>query len=267
MQRITRAELDKRALFETHLIFGPTAVGKTSAILSIARQFPNNTLRVIDTDGGYEKIAKEVFSEIENFEIFECDSMKDVVEAWDLVVATAAPDDWLGIDLIDTIWEYAQNAWALAQHGTPYIMEYLMEKQRTEPIVDDKRKPIFGMDQFETWPAINFMHNYLFADKLKRPPCNIVAAAGLRDMTGKESEEIKSIFKGVRALPGGQKNNAYRFDTINLLGKDVTGKQDIYYMSTLKDRARPLFKDMPWFINKGYWSSYQKGLESANPKR
>lgn len=262
MKRISRREIDQSDLRERILFFGPMGTGKTTAIASLMKSFPDSDIYLIDTDAGYEKIFRELYPDVKNFEIFECDSMSDVMEALEEIEGVAKPNDWVCIDKLDDIWEFSQNAWSEAMTGEPHIMEHLMKKQKTEGArlkEQGKRAPIFAMDQLEVWPAINFIHNYRFADILKRGKFNVMGVAGIRDKTEGLDDEMASIFRGIKFMPGGQKHNTHRYDTVIMAEVDVTKEIPAYTMTSLKDRGnRKLYKSKRWTVKEGFWEGYKK---------
>ena len=144
---------------ERILTFGVQGVGKSNAILTVAKKVPTSTFYVIDTDYS-ESYARALDSEYEgltNVEITRVspDDWENMIPAIEEISAKMSPDDWLIFDSMSPTWESVQEWFIEKVHGQDiddYFMEVRMKKENTK---GKDSKSLGALEGWMDWPVIN----------------------------------------------------------------------------------------------------------------
>lgn len=100
---------------EFMMLVAKDGIGKTSAVLSIARALwytrPGNTMWIIDTERGVIDVARAWGQHApRNVRYFHCGSMEEVLKAFQFyVLPNLREHDWVVIESMSALWEQAQS--------------------------------------------------------------------------------------------------------------------------------------------------------------
>lgn len=230
---------------ERILTFGVQGVGKSNAILTVAKKCPDTTFYVIDTDYS-ESYARALDSEYEgltNVEITRVspDDWEDMIPAIEQISAKMGEDDWLIFDSMSPTWEAVQEWFIEKVHGQDiddYFMEVRMKKENTK---GKDSKALGALEGWMDWPVINKVYFKLYK-RLMAIPGHLYMTAEQVAVNDDEGREIKGLFGPYGVKPKGQKKLGHLPQTVLLLTKNRAGE---YAITTIKDRNRVELENEP----------------------
>lgn len=119
---------------ERILTYGQPGVGKSNAILTVARKCPGNTFHVIDTEiDNYYRLLETDFIDLKNVEVYPIGEWPEIVPTLRKLHKDVARDDWVVIDSMTPTWDWVQQ-WFIEQvHGEDddtYFLEVRIQKQK-----------------------------------------------------------------------------------------------------------------------------------------
>ena len=222
---------------ERILLFGGGGVGKTTAVLSIARHIAQGKVWVIDNDYSYayQRALSTEFTDVEpdRIEIIEVDAdWEECIDAIGNVIAQADPDhDWLVIDPFSPMWNYVQTWMSNRVHGSD-IDEYMIELRRESV---DRKEFAKSLGDAMNWPIVDRVWTEKVLKPIRKWKGNLILVCEATE-TGKfDDDEAKGLFGHLGVKPAGQKRSHHIASTNLLLTKTSHGE---YRMTTAKDRNR-----------------------------
>lgn len=167
--------LHAAALREFILLAGKDGVGKTSAIISLAEFVsqlePTATFFVIDTENKFRPTLANYGTVPPNLSYYKCDSMNEVTEAFDAIMALRKPGDWLAIESAGRIWERAQDMGYQVIVGSDKA-SYMEKRRGTKMAVTPQP------DQL--WSIIKGAHDSAFLDVIAATSdLNVILSTGV----------------------------------------------------------------------------------------
>lgn len=223
---------------ERLLTFGVAGVGKSNAILNLARYCPESTFHVMDNDFSYDRLLATDYSDLANVYPF----VPDLDEPWTSLLDWAkerkgevAPDDWVVYDSLTPTWDWVQ-AWYTEGVFKQDMAEYFLEvrKMKTSGKEGGKDKNLGAFEGFMDWPVINKQYMKLY-QTIVQMPCHVYGTAELANISEDKDAEIKSMYGSYGVRPKGQKSMGHKFSTVLLLTKS---RAEEYRITTIKDRGR-----------------------------
>ena len=153
---------------EFMLLAGMDGCGKTTAAITLAKLIeeeydPKTKFHVIDTENGFDVVLNG-FGEKEapnNLQIYTVGDMEEAIEALDEIYKAKKPGDWVCVESMAKLWEYAQNV-AYRKISGLSRAEYL--EQRSQLPRSSRGAPIPRPDEF--WPITYNAHNDQFLNRL-----------------------------------------------------------------------------------------------------
>jgi hypothetical protein len=213
---------------ELILLAGKDGVGKTSALLSLAKFIeltqPGAQFFVIDTENKLRStLAGFGDDKPGNLQYYKCETINDVTNATDAIVDAHQPGDWLAVESMGRIWERAQDMGYQAISGTGKA-EY-MEKRRAAK-GQGQNLPVTPKPD-ELWSIIKGAHDGAFLERLVQlDTLNVLLTTTLsrppKDMPNrKESPERKDarIEHGIDMNMEGAPRLHYYVQTLLLLDR------------------------------------------------
>lgn len=275
MDRLGLAQLQTR---EKILIYGGTGSGKSKALLSIVRAFPDNTCFMIDTDDGIGKsiIALGGEEAFPNLEYRLVDGLGGIYTAFHEAQKMLQRGDWLLLEHVGRYFQVAQDYYSQKVYQIPAAERALEVKARrkTQQRPPEDEGGSATVWDAKEWADIRNLHNANLMDIiLSRSPYNVAATAGAKEIipffTGKEKNRLvreqRDIFTPYGFYPEGQKQLHEKFETIVFMERVKTGKGKSFVFHTLKDRERGLEEDID-FTDEEFWETYCNvvGLEGQD---
>ena len=244
---------------ETVVIFGAPKIGKTYAYLSIIDteyQKDKNTLfYIINTDGGLSRSFKEYFKEksdeiSKNIRCFYAMDIKEAIKSLEEIKKNIKEKDWIIMDLMSDFWDMAQEEFTKEVSGGDV----------TKLIINaSKDSSKFGLFDSNKWSYIKYLDNQLTMILPTRPICNVVGVCAEKDLEVEEKRsankggtEMTKLYSGIGARPAGQKQIAYKFNTI-LYIDGITKKQ----ITIFGDRGK-LKLGTKFNYEKNMWQEFKK---------
>lgn len=229
---------------ERILVYGQEGTGKTRNWMSIAEMF-DVPFFVLDTDDAVGRMMEK--SELKNVRPYvpdgwkEFDQMVDdvVKETKDYVRNLKSPirkEDlpWVVVDFADTTWDMVQNYYT-EQVFNQGIDEFFLQA-RKQNRNDKKLQPLEG---WTDWQVINKIFQTRWNTLTKGGgPFHLYITAKAVDVGG--DPILKSLYKDLRKMPGGEKRMGGRVHTVLMSMADANG----WYLSSAKDRERQLLWQM-----------------------
>ncbi len=203
---------------ETILITGGDSVGKTAALLEIAREHEEKKCIFMDFENKVAKIHAAYFPDVDNIEFIDILNWNSVEDGFAEVKSTLGVGDWFLIDGLDKAWDIIQTTY-------------------------DENNKEHGPDM---WKFCKGRHNKEFIDvACGRAPFHVAATAwsAPNDEINIQRERDETVkdnllrWKQFGFKPGGEKRNTARFDTVLALRSTVNPVK--FYVATYKDKARP----------------------------
>lgn len=153
------------------MIAGKDGVGKTCAIISIARWVeialnPAATFYVIDTENKFPT-ALRTFGEDapNNLVYYKCETMLEAVNSLEEISKSRKPGDWIACESMSRIWERAQDMGYKTISG--FDKEGYLEKRRQQKAMNvQQAPPIPSADQF--WNIVKGAHDGDFVDVMSQ---------------------------------------------------------------------------------------------------
>jgi len=177
IQPMTLEELDAELIRELIMMTGKDGVGKTSALVSLARYVeehqPDANFYIIDTENGFKKIWRGFGDERpKNVVYYPCQNMDEVLLSYDQIVKEYQPGDWMSVESMMKVWDLSQNMGYLEIEGLDKS-EYLAKRKRT-----GKGGPIPHPDRF--WDVVKTAHDTDFVtDFTHRDDLNVIMFTGV----------------------------------------------------------------------------------------
>jgi len=207
---------------ERILIMGGYKSGKTESWIDIARKTTNAHFYVIDTDISLPKMIEDEDQEVQDRITY------DQPEDWLELTATLAtyrkqlrPQDWLVVDMISTAWEFAQEAFSMADYKTNSGDENPMAY----------------------WKEVKESYHSLLARRLVTNKFNVLLCAPTDEVRSEkgaipEDKAILSIYgqKGVK--PRGNKETAHLVHSVIMLRSDYKDDNKRMMSTVRADRKR-----------------------------
>lgn len=127
--------MDGAPIREFIMLAGKDSVGKTSALVSLARYVelmsPDATFYVIDTENKFKGAMRSFGDDApKNIVYYKCSSMNDVTSSVAVILERHKPGDWLAVESLSRAWELAQDLGYQVTEGVSKI-EYLERKRAT----------------------------------------------------------------------------------------------------------------------------------------
>ena len=215
------------------LLYGGASSGKTRATLGYLikkiKENPNTIYWYIDTERGLTETLKEFKEDIDkHIEHFKCNDFKDILSALKLIIENAQRGDIIVVDMLSTLWDWAQSEYTLQVFDKDMTKFYL--SRRKELIAEASGKPVF--EGWKDWVGIKLLHSQDFIDILVRQTgADLIAICSAKQVPinepGKPPVVLNpDIFTFVGWAPEGEKHNQHRFDTILYMW---CGEKDWYY--------------------------------------
>jgi hypothetical protein len=149
---------------ELIMLAGKDSVGKTSAIVSLAKYveevFPESRFHLIDSENKVSAALRSFGPDApRNIAYYKCPNMNAVTDAAEKVMETYKPGDWLAVESMSRIWEFAQDMGYSEVSGmgkAAYLKKWRGAGKQGGPIP----KPD------DLWSIVKGAHNGAFLDPL-----------------------------------------------------------------------------------------------------
>jgi hypothetical protein len=160
------------------------------------------------------------------------------------------------MDMMGRFWDFTQNFYSKSVFGkTP--SEHLM-------ILRGQAKAISfgGFDGLTDWTVIKRMHNEeLVDDALLWSPFNVMATTSTSSYLPVEkvpkTGDAGMIAQEFGVKLEGEKHNIFRFDTIAIMRREVTGGRVQFNFRIAKDKGRPFdVKQVFDITGSSFWAKY-----------
>ena len=267
---VSSKEIAKRPTKEFVLLVGHPGVGKSYQVLALARYWsvshPDNTVWILDTEGGLNKIIKEQFNDLDNTKIREISDAEDAIIAMKEAKALAEENDWIVFESLSRNWEQAQDVASQTIVGMPkqeYLSKWIRETK-------GKGSPVPRPDLYWSVAKDAHVRNIMevMVELHRDNGINVLATTTLpsekpdfRKSVGGARKEMAS-FLGINVSPDGAPRNAYYFDSVILLNIDREG----HWASVLKDRGYSNINTTRFAVTTLYLNLQQARKEGAKPK-
>ena len=220
---------------ERILLFGGGGVGKTTAVLSIARSLTEGRVWVIDNDYSYayERALATEFDDVDNVEVIEVDAdWEECIAAVDRVLDEGDPEhDWLVIDPFSPTWDYVQNWMSTRVHSTN-LDEHIVTLRAESADIKTFNKEL---SEAMNWPVVNRVYTERMLKPIRKWKGHLLLVCEAAATGKTDDEEARALFGHLGLKPAGQKRNHHIASTNILLSKTSHGE---YRMTTAKDRNR-----------------------------
>ncbi len=223
---------------ERIILTGQSGSGKTYAILTLARFFPERSFYVFDLDDGFERVWNLEFPDVRNIDFHLCMDWKTLIEEFNAI--KPQPADFVAIDMLNRAWEMVQS----------YYIDEVFEKDRGEYFLQVRKSLRSGAQSLGAlrgwvdWNVINSLYQD-FANRLFYSlRCNVIATCSYSAISDEDDKEVQAAMSasGYNIRLDGQKHTIFRGHTVLLLRNNKLGRT----VSTIKDRGRPPLVQVPW---------------------
>jgi hypothetical protein len=244
---------------ETVIIFGAPKIGKTFAYLGLVEDELEKNKEVqfyiINTDGGLARSFKDYFgdksSEIKpHIHYYFASNIREAIAALGEIRTKAQPKDWIIMDLLSDFWDMAQDEF-IRQSSGGNVADYIIKASK------DPKK--FGMFDSFKWNYVKKLDNEMTYVLPSRPICNVLGVCAEKDLEVESKLSAKSggsdmvnLYKDIMARPAGQKQIAYKFNTI-LYISGITKKQ----VTVFGDRGK-LKLGAKFTFEKNMWKAFKE---------
>jgi len=236
---------------ERLLLFGLPGSGKTTAILNTFSQVKGRKF-LIDTEDGVDELWNLQFPHLK-FKHYLPESITEFLEAFEEVSQEAKPGDWLAIESLARIWDWAQDAAYREIVGMDKEAYLDLAIQRAGGKIK-QFKPIPSPNMF--WPIAKHLNCRRFMFKIQNLPCNVLitSTAQLSKPDEIKSKDLKDLekFLNYDTTPEGWPRSAAQVSAVVFLYYAGGGE---FRAEVLKDRGR---KEGFSFQVKNFWQDFIK---------
>lgn len=245
---------------ERILLSGPTKVGKSNAVISIAKYTPSSTVHVIDNDNAYVAALERSSNPPSNIQVHDVEDYEETIEAirevrdWIKQDEDVRRDDWIAVDLFSGTWDDVQSSFVEEIFDTT-MDSYMMAKRKAlqgrREDATKNAKPgdkasaggggALGVFEQDTdWTTINHVYRQLQAT-LRRFPCHVIACTEVDEIDTrpgrKNDKEMMKLYGAYGVKPRGQKRSPHLFHTLLMMTKMSSGENAQYVMTSIGDRG------------------------------
>lgn len=213
VQPVSTSDLMKLSSREYILLAGKDGVGKSSALVSLAKlvQFalnPSATVFVVDTENKFPTALRSFGKEAPtNIVYYQIEKMNQLVDVMDEVMSIRKPGDWLFCESMGRIWTLAQDMGYMTVSGLDKST-YLEKRRAIKMAGGGSAAVIPQMDQF--WNVVKGAHDSGFMDLMTQASSlNVVLSTTIAKPPKDENK------------PGGFKENATRKEQRVMYGLDA----------------------------------------------
>lgn len=226
---------------ERIICFGDYGSGKSQAWVEIAKFMrltkSPGTVHVLSTDYGAYASTEQAKGWESNVNI------SDETETFDQYVSYVTerrqkdgPEDWLVVDRSDSAWEAVQQSFSLAVSGKDF------DDWSIERLASGEASP-FSDAHGTSWGIIKKRYAK-FTQPLMRYPGHVLLCATVKDLTEKDSPELKEYYGRQGLRPGGEKHTGFLMHDIVLMGSKNVGTganlHREWIMTSIRARSRKL---------------------------
>ncbi|MDX1746984.1 MAG: AAA family ATPase [Halobacteriales archaeon] len=221
-------------LRERILVMGSFGTGKTYGWLKIAEWMQRTEspghVYVIDTDRAAERMLAPGgdFDDLANVtvrDVYEWTQYQDALEEF-LPILTE--HDWLVIDFVGSAWSAVQD-WYVETIYDSSIDEFFLQARLN-------MKSGNPLDGWKDWSVINRVYKKWMDKIVHRTASHVYMTAVADPVRDTDDQALRQIYGRIGARPRGQKDLGHHPHTVAL----NTALGNEWYMTTVKDRSRPL---------------------------
>lgn len=255
------------------LLFGGPKVGKTKAVLDIARHLgPDDTMFIIDSDNAFDRMLegpsgeglgvreeyrggvrdKEWEDDDGQLVVWHTKNWKEHKDALGKAFDRAGRNDWVVVDSMTHLWDDIQEDYIRETWGVD-LPEFLHAHRKKEVAKDGKATPAAAM--LVEWSYLNPQWNRTVATPVTEAGCHVLLIAEAKDVRtdGKDDRATKILYGDVGVKPSCQKRLGHQVQTVLVL----ESKRNSYRFTTVGDRERDKVTDVEWgdedFARKYLW--------------
>jgi hypothetical protein len=230
---------------ERILLFGGAGVGKSEAVLNIARHTTGD-MWVYDNDYSfaYNRALSTTYDDVDEtgrVHVYEADdtTWESCLNTITDMVSHADPaTDWLVIDSITPTWGWVQSWFQEKVHGEDVTAHLI--KLRAEYADDDKA---YGRAVLEdmNWPLVKKEYARLYRI-IQQWKGNLIITAEAKAVGSREKEEDRMLYGHLGFKPSGEGSLHHMASTNLLLSHKSRGE---WIINTVKDRNREELESEP----------------------
>lgn len=225
-------------------IFGGGGVGKTNAVLSIARRLNTGKMWVLDNDysWAYARALETDFADVDTarFDINEIGPDWDALTGGlDRILELGDHDnDWLVVDSVSPTWDAVQSWYAQNVMGKE-LPEYLADLRRESETMKDFNKVLAADGR---WQFINKEYFAKFYGALRNWRGHFILTAEAATLSREAGDEERELYGHLGVKPKGQGRMHHVAHTTLFMAKKAQGQ---YTLTTVKDRNRTEVERLP----------------------
>lgn len=227
--------------------------GKTAAHLLLGKRIAakGHRLFVIDTDRGTRKNLEE-YAPLKDWEPAQISTVRnfgDVVKAAGIIHKhQPVAGDWIAVEMVNKIWEYAQGHFTEKVWGKDPDDYFVEARRRAEEA--KKRMVGNGLDPMVDWTVIKRLYFGFLSDILDTD-ASVFLTTGAKELVDvTATEESRDMYAGLGSKkgyrPDGNKMDHHQVDTVMFLQfrRGKNGEAGTRHLWTAKDRGRMLLDDI-----------------------
>jgi len=232
---------------ERHLIYGAEKVGKSTCwadfIANAIKWGYDGTIRIIDTDHTWDKMADLWFPKVEKSGLVEVAQPYDFRDALTIareISRASKKGDLIVVDMLDWAWEEAQYFYVrevMGDEPEDYFLAMRAEVKKAEA-AGKGHKAQFGGQEGMDWIFITKVYKQFELPLTMKTRAHTIGVTTERKIDvnrGGTSDQIKRYKIANSMAPVGQKGIGHRYDTITRMLKRADGSRQ---MVMVGDRTR-----------------------------
>lgn len=239
---------------ERILAFGPAGSSKTTSWLDIARwaQRTKSTAQfyVLDTDFAVDRMLTTYADCRERIHVYTGYDWSDYT-AFLKVAAAATSEDWVVVDFMGSAWQAVQQFY-VEQVFHKDVGDYFLQARKE---LSKNASSLGALDGWTDWSVVNGLYRQWVNPLLFKGRYNLFATAKSDSLSSDkkptEDSQTRQLLAAFQVKPSGQKDLIFQFHTVLLTGRAITGNNEKYTMTTIKDREREkmIGQEMKSFTN------------------
>lgn len=225
---------------ERILGYGPPGVGKSNAILTVARRCPDSHFYVVDTEiDNYDRLLDTGFTDLSNVTVESPMGWEDVMAGVRKFKAEMDVNDWLIVDSMTPTWDLVQEWYIENIFGVSDDL-FFTQARAAQQSGDKGKDGDGGLDGWRDWGVVNKNYFKIYRELATARGHVYLTAEGdkVQEPKGKiagDDKETRNTFGTHGLKPKGQKRLGFIPHTVLLFSKTRQGE---YTYTTVKDRGR-----------------------------
>lgn len=182
---------------ERILVYGQPGSGKSYSWLQIAAAYPSKKFYCIDTDEAVERLLATEFPQLQNVLTYPSQDWASCVKALDAIKTKGTSNDWVIVDMLDSIWDYAQSFF-VEEVFSKDIGSYFLQARKEMKAGSSNLSALKG---WTDWSVVNKLYQSWINEICYQIPAHIFFTAKATKLSTDDDSTMQDMFSEFGARP------------------------------------------------------------------